>query len=264
MAIRKPFFVLPLDLGEMITGNAALGYPVFHLDRRNAIGLTWKTSDNTNVWARGDFGSAKPINFCAMIAANALPGTLIRLRLGTTQAEVDGSAPYDSIAAAFISPSITREDGLYHSHLEIGSVQTYRWWRIDITGHTGAFQAADLILGQKIEPTYFYNYDFEYGIEDLGSMEIGRFGVFNEDPGLIFRTIDFTLAWQSEAEWEASFRPMLEKLGRRGIVYLAFDPEPNTYRQARTYLGIMRKPPFAKGARQNRAFSQDFQIVSMI
>ena len=188
----------------------------------------------------------------------------MRLRLGTTQAEVDGSAPYDSTALAFINPSITRDDALYHSHLELGSVQSYRWWRIDITGHTGDFQAADLVLGKKVEPSRFYNLDFEYGVRDLGDINFSRFGVLDIDPGITMRTIALTLAWQTEAEFEASFRPMIEKLGRRGIVYLCFDPEPTTYRQARTYMGVFDKPPFARGVRKPRTFSQDYALTSFI
>lgn len=262
--IRKPLFVIPLDLGSMVAGNAASGYPVFNLNRHNAIGLTWKTAGASNVWARGDLGATKAIDFCAMIAANALPGTDIRLRLGTTQAEVDGTAPYDSTALDFISPAITREDGLYHSHLELPSTVNARWWRIDVTGHTGDFQAADLVLGKRIEPSRFYDYGFEYGVRDLGGMEFTRNGVIDEDPGVILRTIAMTLAWQTEAEFEASFRPMVERLGTRGIVYLCFDPDPTAYRQARTFMGVFSKAPFARGVRKPRTFSQDFDLLSFI
>lgn len=262
--IRKPFFVKPLNLGTFVCGNAVTGHPVYHLGRHKAIGLTWKSEGNTDLWIRGDFGSAQSIDFFAMVAANATNGTLIRLRLGMSQAEVDGTAPYDSGATWFITPAITRDDGLYHSHLELPSVQSARWWRIDITGHTGDFEASMAVMGQRIEPSHFYNYDFEYGIEDLGGLDINRWGVLDENPGLIFRSIDFTLAWQSEAEWEGSFRPLFESIGKREVVYLAFDPEPTTYRQARTYMGVMRKPPFAKGTRKNRTFAQDVQLLSMI
>ena len=264
MAIRKPLFVIPLDLGSIATGNETAGYPASNLNRHKAIGLTWKSTGNSNVWARGDFGSDKPVNFMALVAANALAGTQVRLRLGTSQAEVDGAAPYDSAAQTFISPSITREDGLYHSHLEIGSVQTYRWWRIDITGHTGDFQAADLVLGQSFSPSRYYNFDYERGIEDMGDLNISRWGVFDEDPGVIFRTIGFTLGWQTEAEFEDLFRPMLEKLGKRGVLYLVFDPEATAYRQSKTYMGVMRKPPVARGIRKAATYTQDYEMLSMI
>lgn len=260
----KPNFVVPLDLGTITTGNETAGYPATNMNRMKAIGLTWKTSGASNVWIRGNFGSAKPVDFCSVIAANALPGTTIRLRLGATQAAVDGTAAYDSGAVAFINPSITREDGLYHSHLELPSVQTYQWWRIDIGGHTGDFQAAMAVMGQKITPGRFYNYDFEFGNKDLGSMDWGRFGVINEEPGKVLDTVDFTLAWLSEAEYEASFRPMLRTLGRRGIVHCCFDPTANTYRQDRTFMGPLAKSPFAKGVRKPGTFTADFSIESFI
>lgn len=263
--IRKPFFVRPLDLGSFVASAADAGYPVYHLNRHKASGLTWRANADGGLWARGVFPAQASIDFCALISANAQPGTTIRLRLGDSQADVDGaSAPYDSTSLGFINPAITRQDGLYHSHLELPVAQAATWWRIDIGGHTGAFQASSLILGAKIEPSHFYNFDWEYGVRDLGSIDFTRFGVVDEQDGAVWRTIDFTLAWQSEAEFEASFRPMAEALGKRGVIYLCFDPEPTIYRQARTYLGFFDKPPFAKGVRKPRTFSQEYSIVSMI
>lgn len=263
--IRKPFFVMPIDLGKVVASAADLGYPVFNLNRHKAIGLTWKGIASGGLWARGSLPVAASIDFCAIVSANAQPGTTYRLRIGATQAEVDGDgATYDSGYLPFISPAISREDGLYHSHLEIPSVQTGTFWRIDIGGHVGDFQAASLVLGQKIEPSRFYNYEWEYGVKDLGDISFTRWGVMDEDPGLVWRTVSFTLGWQTEAEFEDHFRPMAEKVGRRGIVFLAFDPEPSAYRQARTYMGVFDKAPFAKGIRKPRTFTQDYVIVSMI
>lgn len=264
MAILKPNFVVPLDLGTMTTGNEAAGYPAINLKRFKAIGLTWKSTGNTNLWVRGDLGTAQAIDFFSIVSANAQPGTTIRLRLGDTQAAVDGTAAYDSGAVALINPSITRGDGLYHSHLELPSVQTRRWWRIDIGGHTGDFQASMLVLGRKVTPSRFYNLDFEFGTKDLGSMNWGRFGVMDEEPGSILRTVDMTLGWVSEAEFEASFRPMLESLGRRGVVHVCFDPQANTYRQAKTFMGILAKSPYAKGIRKPQTYTMDFSLESFI
>lgn len=260
--LRKPFFVIPLNLGTLASGNVASGYAIAHLNRLKAAALAWRSSGNSNLWARGDFGATRQVDFCALMAANAQAGTTIRLRLGTTQAEVDGTAPYDSGATTLINPAITREDGLYHSHLEIPSVQNARWWRIDIGGHTGDFQAASLVLGKRAASTYLYNQDFEYGVEDFGSMDITRFGVMDEEPGVIMRSLGFTLGWTTEAEFEATFRPMIEKLGGRGMVYVCFSPEATVNRQARTYLGVMRKPPTARAIRKPFTFSQEFEIIS--
>lgn len=264
MPIRKPIFIRPLDLGTLTTGNETAGFPAANLNRHKAIGLTWKTTGASNVWIRGNLGAARSIDFCSIISANALAGTSIRLRLGDTQAEVDGTADYDSGALPFISPSIVREDGLYHSHLELPAVQNKQWFRIDITGHTGDFQASNLVLGQKVEPSGFYNFEWELGVEDLGNIEFSRWGVIDEEDGVIFRTLSFTLGWQTEAEFEAHFRPMMERLGRRGIIYLCFDPDPTTYRQAKTYMGVFQKSPYARSHRKPQTYSQDFEILSFI
>lgn len=265
MTIRKPIFVVPLDLGTIVSGNVRSGYSVLHLNRHKAIGLVWRTEGASNVWARGWLSADQSIDVCAIVAANALPGTQIRLRLGASQGDVDGgSAPYDSGAVDFISPVIARDDGLYHSHLELSAPQTARWWRIDITGHTGDFQASNLVLGLKSETDRFYNYDFAMGVEDLGSIDFGRYGVLDEQEGAIFRTIDFTLGWETEATFQSKIRPMLEKLGKRGVVWFCFDPEPGIYRQAKTYMGWFQKVPITKGIRKPATFALDYSILSMI
>jgi hypothetical protein len=265
--IAKPLFVEPLDLGTIAAGNETAGHEAVLLNRFKAIGLTWKSSGNTDVWARGEFAAEQTIDFCAIIAANALAGTKFRLRLGASQADVDGSsAPYDSGDLDFIAtaPRITPDDGLYHSHLELDAPQAATWWRIDITGHTGDFEASMLVLGLKVVPSHFYNSDFEFGEQDLGDVSIGRFGVLDEQPGNVWRTLDFTLGWQSADEYEASFRPMLRRLGKRGVVYVCFDPADTQDRMAKTYMGALTKPAVAKGNKKPRTFTQEFAILSFI
>lgn len=262
-----PFCVVPHALGTVAAGNELASNPASHLGEFDTIGMTWKSSGNSNLWVRGDFGVARRVDFMSMLLAEALPGTTIRLRLGDSQAEVDGTADYDSGALAFISPAITRTDGLYHSHLELPSVQTKRWWRIDIGGHTGDFEAAGLVLGERITPANFYNPGWSMGVDDLGELDVSRYGVADETPGRIFRTLDFRLGWLSESDFETKMRPLVETLGRRRPALWCFDPTANAYRQARTYFGWLRNPPVAthsvntpEGAR----FEQEFQVLSMV
>ncbi len=267
MPIRQPIFVVPLPLTNLTADSVTAGHPVTNLARFDAIGLTWKSgTSGSSHWVRGQFPASRAVDFCSVIAANALSGTDVRLRLGTSQAQVDGSAPYDSSVQDFISPtpSPTPADGLYHSHLELASPVNATWFRIDITGHTGAFEAAMIVLGKRVQPARFYNWDYERGIEDLGEAKFTQYGVLDEDPGLIFRSLDFTLGWVSEAEFEESFQPMLRQLGTRGIVYCCFDPEATNRRQSKTYMGLLKKPGFARGIRKPQTYTQDFSIISMI
>jgi hypothetical protein len=265
MTVRLPFAVRPLLIGEVSSGNERANRPASHLGLLDYMGMTWRTNGTANAWVRGNFPAEQLVDFVAMIAANAGTATTIRVRLGASQAAVDGSsADYDSGALPFISPSISTESELYHSHLELPSAVPCMWWRIDIGGLTSDFEAAGLVMGQKVTPTRFYNKDFEYGIEDLGAVEISPNGIVSETPGYVLRTLQFRLAWLTEAEYQEQFRPMIEALASRGISYWCFDPEPTTYRQAKTYLGYFGPPPFARGAAKPKTFDQEYKIRSLI
>lgn len=264
MAIQLPFCVEPVLPGVITTGNELANRLATHLGLLDYMGMVWRSSDNTNVWVRGQFFDTRTIDFVSLINANAQPGTTIRVRLGNSQAEVDGSAAYDSGVLPFISPSITRDDASYHSHLEIGAPVTCDWWRIDIGGHTGAFEAAGLVMGKKLTPSRFYDLSFEHGTKDLGSLAITPGGVVTETPGIVLRSLVFQMSWISEAEHFEMFGPLAERLGQRGLTYWCFDPEPTSYRQAKAYLGYCTKDQYSRGRPKPRMFSQEYNILSLI
>lgn len=264
-----PFAVIPTPLGTVTASSAQAPNPASHLSEFDSIGMTWKATSNDPQFIRGDFGSAKPVNFLALLGVVVNPATaILRLRLGTSQAEVDGTAPYDSGASLLVNPTITRADGLYVSHLELPSVQTYRWWRIDISPGGVVMEAAAVVLGQKVTPTTWYSPGWSFGTEDLSDIEISRGGIPEVTPGRMFRTLSFQLGWLSEADYETKFRPLVETLGKTGVALWCFDPTVNAYRQARTYFGWLRPPPVAQHAGFNTSdgprIKKDLEILSMI
>lgn len=174
---------------------------------------------------------------------------------------------YDSVYQTFISPSIERPDGLYTSHFELPFARGHRWWRLDVIGHTGDFEAAALVLGKRLTPANYYSPGWTRGIEDLGSFDMTRWGIADAEPGLIFRTLDFRLGWQTEADFETLFQPLMQKLGKRGVALWCFDPTSSVYRQSKTYLGWMRGALAATHSTQTPAgirYEQEFDILSMI
>lgn len=260
-----PFCVVPTPLGTVTTGNEISAKPAAHLGKFLDIGMTWKSNGNTNLWIRGDFGSAKPVDFVSVLSANAQSGTTIRVRLGDSQAEVDGTADYDSTALAFISPSITTDDALYHSHIALPSLQTKRWWRIDIGSHSGDFEAAMLVLGQRVIPSRYYSGGFERGHEDGGDISFGRWGVNEITDGMMRRTLKFELGWLDEAEYETKFSPLSARLGKRNPALWCFDPAATVYRQNRTYYGWLRENVYAIGGKvKPGVYSSEYSILSVI
>lgn len=265
MPIQKPFAVLPLSLTGIATGNERANRPASHLGQPQFAPMRWESNGNTNLWVRGQFGGAiQAVNFMSLMAANAQAGTTIRLRLGTTQAEVDGVAPYDSGAQTLISPARTRADGRYHSHLELPSTVNASWWRIDIGGHTGDFSASALIMGEKRTPARFYNRDREIGFEDLGSIEIGRYGVIAETPGVVLRTLLFRLQWVSDEEFWTLWAPLMQSKGKRQLVYWCFDSEATVRRQDKSFLGFFARELFIRGNSFPRDNEADFQLRAIL
>lgn len=280
---QLPFAVIPLDLGTVTTGNERAEKPAINLDN-HYMGMKWGSNGASSIFVRGNFGGAKTVDFISLLSANAGAGTMIRVRLGSSQAEVDGVASYDSGALPFVplawagddEPTLsldftsqvyqvrTVDDKPRHSHLELDAPIGATWWRIDITGHVGDFEASRLIIGKKLTPTRFYDRDFERGVEDLGSLEISRMGVLHVTPGVKLRRLKFKLAWVTEAEQEEMFGPMVEELGSTGLSYWCFDPEPTAYRQRRTYYGWFRESPYATGGAKPKTFQKDFDITSLI
>lgn len=264
MPIQKPFAVLPLTLTGIASGNEKANRPASHLGLPYP-GMRWESTGASNVWARGQFGGAsQAVSFMSLMAANAQSGTTIRLRLGTSQAAVDGSAPYDSGALPLISPARTRADGLYHSHLELPSVVNASWWRIDIGGHSGDFSAANLVLGEKRTAARFYNRDRERGYQDLGSLEFSRNGVHADTPGVVLKTLSFRMEWASEDEWENVWSPLFSTKGKRQPVFIALDPESTTKRQEKVFYGYLAQDLFIRGGAAPDINQVDIQLRAVL
>lgn len=260
---QKPFFVLPTPLGTVTTGNERANRPARFLGEFNYKGMVWETNGGSNAWVRCDLGASKDIDFVSMMNAAADPSTTIRVRVGATQAAVDGgSASYDSGVVPFINPAISRDDGRYHSHLELPSVQNKRWVRVDIGGLTGDFLASMLVIGKKLNPTYYYEPRWNRDIRDLGSVSFSRNGVPGVNYGAKLRAIAFKLAWITEQEMEELFSPFDEATAKTTPFFICFDPEATSYRQRRTFFGFNEEQPSLSKLRFN-TFERSFQFLSL-
>lgn len=264
MAIERPLFVIPLPFTVHGTGNAKSNRPASYLAQPRYPGLVWQSDGNSNLWVRGQFASAQDIDFVSLIQCNAGTTSKLRVRLGTSQAEVDGTAPYDSAAQTIRSPAVTRDSGRYHSHLDMGSATSATWFRIDISDHTGDFEAATIVFGKKVQALRYYDSNFEFGAEDLSNFDISVQGVPTIEEGLVLRSLNFRLSWVSAAEYEASFRRIIERLGKSNVIYVCFDPDAAAARNDKTYLGWLRQLPAAIQQRKPLTYGIEFAIRSLI
>ena len=269
----KPIFVVPLPLFDITSPNEAPGYAGANVGRFKAAGVVYRSSGAGSVTLRGNFGGSgtvePDIDFVALLGTNATAATTARLKLGSTPSETTSNPAYDSLPQLIRSPApaAERQDGLSHWHFPLPSLQAAgpnnRFWEIAITNHTGDFEASMLVIGKRVQSGRFYNQGEQFGAQDLGSLEIGNWGVLEDTGGKVVPTIDFTLAWETEAKFETEFRPIMQR-GQREMLYCCFDPADTAYRQARTFFGVLRRPLVATGARKPGVYSQDFSITSLI
>lgn len=265
MPIQRPFAVIPHPLGTVTTGNERANRPAIHLNEFKNPGMVWQSNGNTSLLVRGNFGSAKAVDYVSLVSTNALVGTTARIRLGDTDVEVNGVADYDSGNQVIRTPAITREDGKYNWHWELPSTFTKQWFQLDIASHTGDFQAAALVLGQKQQFADFYNPDFEFGMEDMGKIDWGRYGVVEDVGGIKMRTLDMNFGWMSESDRATKFQPLRDKLGKTGVALWCFDSDPTIERQDKTYFGWLQNPPrFRPSTFKQDRYQASFQIISMI
>ncbi|MBB4859611.1 hypothetical protein HNO88_002940 [Novosphingobium chloroacetimidivorans] len=266
VALRKPFFVVPVFLSNLSASDSRAGFPPSNVARLDVMGLVWSCPGPSGGWIAGQMPANSSIDFLSMVNGGIYTNSVYRLRLGDSLEEVTGSsAKYDNLSTPYLDGGHTGQaDGRYHSHLELPSPVSASWFRIDFGGMGGPFELGGIVLGKKLEPSRFYDKDFERGSEDLGSVELNRFAVPDYTPGAKLRTLSFTLSWLNEAEYELTFAPFFELLGTTSVVFCCFDPALSPYRQNRTYLGWLRNPPFARGGAKPRNMSMEFQIRSLI
>ena len=266
MALQKPFAVYPLDLGTITTGDELSNRPAAHLKEFKHAGMIWETALASSIWVRCDLGSAKDIDFVALLGTNATETTRIRIRLGDSQAEVDGTADYDSGYIAIRTPAITREDGKYHSFHRLPSLQTKRWIRIDADLHTDGFSAMALVVGKALDFSNFYSpLNTSFGQEDYGELSFDRFGVVDDVPGNKMRILEMDFGWMADADRANKFQPLRDKIGTTGMAYWCFDPDATVQRQDKQYFGHMLRPAFFKPSMYDQSrWQSQFQIRSII
>lgn len=257
-----PFAVRPLALPSIATGNGIAANPVTNLGIFDLVNATWKSAGNSNLWVRVDFGSPQTFDFVGLLATNAQSGTTMRVRVGDSQAEVDGTADYDSGTAQLWASSGLGTKEFYHGYRDFTAL-TKQWLRIDIAGHTGDFEAGLLVVGKKVQPSRYYETAYERAVNDLGSVDFAANGTPYKVEGKILRTIGFQFNWITEAEMEAAFRPLDEATGATKEVLWVFDPDAGPYRHDRIYYGYQRDG----GAIRKRAynlFQKEFSVLSLI
>lgn len=141
--------------------------PASYLGEIQPSDLFQATTANTSLDV--DLGSALPVDVVAVLFTN-LPGDAVwTITAATTQGGLAAGTVIKASGAAQMD-GFVRADGRSHGLYHLPATQTFRWWRIDITGGTvpgGKIQIGRLFIGPVMIPTY--NMSFNGGYRELSS-----------------------------------------------------------------------------------------------
>jgi hypothetical protein len=262
---KPPFIVIPHEPVSVTGANAAPGRPASHLFEFLFPGMLWRMQTAaTSATIQADFGSARPIDFAALL--NVDRGGLsisAGVNLGAT-AGASGVYAGPAVPVPEVAQVPPPDEGQFHWFHNIagGLSARHAEWRLqDGSAFTGG--AAFAIAGQKITFARYAEHDWEVGVDDSSTVAFTRSGVPDVAEGSIQRTLSFTLKWVSEAEYFDKIVPLDRVVGRRKPVLICFDEDAGARRQALTYFGLLTDN--GRSRRINaRAFERRFEIRSFI
>ncbi len=220
-----------------LTASTSLGDMNIINVQRKALGKVYRTSDLAAQIAF-DLGTAKAINFCAIIAHNGSAAGTVRIKAGTTSAVSD----FDSGALSLITGSDLGYSE--NSFANVFAAQTYRYWRLefsDPTNAAGYLQIGRVYLSNAFTPETNINYELEEGFTDLSrnarTLDGGVVSV-ERDP---YRFAQYEMEFLSKDEVFGSLYEFDRLRGKKKDVVFVPDMDETTHFQRRLIYGIFQE-----------------------
>lgn len=183
-----------VELSEVQANTEVAGYCGSNLARLTAMGLVWRCPDQANGYVRPPMPAGSKVNILSGVVAQAQPGFKYCPRLGNSVDEMTGPNPiYDSGELLFVFPAITRGNAGCHSHLEKRASVIAPRFEARFIDFGEPLNVGEIVLGQQIGPSRFYDKNLKRGIEDLGSLKLNRFSTPGYTPTTKLPTLSLTL-----------------------------------------------------------------------
>ena len=149
-------------------------YPASNLQHMHTV-KEWRTNDGT-LSATIVFDMQTPVNVDSfLMVGNNSTGNLqvATIKVEGNPTDVWTSPGYDSGTLNLDSNEL--EENFYY--LDIGSTQTYRYWRITVTNGTDYVGFSNCFLGEKVELTNnAFRYGWSWNRKDRSTVQEGRYG----------------------------------------------------------------------------------------
>lgn len=229
--------------GGTITASSAQT----NLPAANLIGPSpskvWRSSGLSTVYVVIDLGAATAIDMVSMVNVNWTTSATWRIRGATSESNLTASPGYDSTAVTpWPGGTKPTEDWNQHAPFrQLGSTQTYRWWRIDITdaGNTdGYLEAGALLIGAAVTVTYNSIRGWQFGDDPASIVQYTAYGRSVVDPRDNPRIKAIPFSALPRADVMAGLGAMLRERGVAKPFLTVVDPSATTYLHVNTIYGL--------------------------
>lgn len=233
--------VKPLAFAGVTASSSAAGHDPAYVSN-DYLGVTWQSAAGAASQSLVvDLGADRPLDFAALLGCDGATAAWT-LAVEVATAGQGPSFPAGSFSTGVL-PFLAGAAG-WESGRGIG------WWsgasivgrhvRLTIAGlGNAAATVGRLVLGAKLQLHRNFAFGGKFGVKDLGSYDLSSRGVPLKRDGVKLPTIAIEFNAVHKDEVESAVRPLIERVGNTGELFVCTDPTPDVQRQRRCYYGTL-------------------------
>lgn len=229
------------DAATVTASSEETDYPVTQLQVQQPRDY-FRSSGNTDFFLTVDLGTAVAVNVIALLYTNADSSTQWRIRGATSEANLTASPGYDSTVEDHWPDADLSTWDRTHAVKLLATPQSYRWWRIDISGLSGLsyYQAGRLYIDAAFNPARTVDIGATIGGIDMSLRAESQGATFLRQRKQK-RTLEVSLSVRTESEAYNDHLDLRRRIGLGGDLLVCLDA--SGYVMERLFYCSLNEPP---------------------
>lgn len=242
--MANAFLLAPLAPAGAIFQDSTLqaGQPAFAFNDYAGVTVQLACDAGGNAAAfRFDLGADTAFDTVMVFGVELLPqtaGQFVMRWATAAEGNFTGTYSQDNSGSCYAG-SVLPVSGKGVSMLMRSTPVTARYvqliWYAGAAGQSIRFSR--VVLGKRFQPTIGFEYGGQFGVRDLGALDVNARGVLLRHRGKKLRTVSLNFPRLSKQEAESIAQKMLEQVGNTECIAVCTDPMPDAERQNRCYFG---------------------------
>lgn len=248
------------DAATVTASSEADNYPATNLQVQQPRDY-FRSADDSDFYLTIDLGAAVAVNVIALLYTNADTSTQWRIRGATSEANLTAAPGYDSTVEDHWPDADLSTWDRTHAVKLLSTPQSYRWWRIDISGLSALdyYQAGRLYIDAAFNPTRTMDAPANLGRIDQSIRAESENAVFMRQRKQR-RTMGFTLSLRTESEAYTEHLDLQRRIGAGGDLLVQM--EGSSYVMERLMYCSMDTTPDIEIGQYSGSYSGNIHSVS--